>query len=965
MKIFKLFLLFFLALIFTQISRAQDFEQNRIIVKFKKDSKLYKEWLKSNKSLSLSSYQYLLGDNNISSYLSDELLQYPKKLSKSNLLSVQNNTMESLSRIAIINYQAKVAPNYVAQKLSKYDDFEYAEPIPVKKFYFTPNDPLYSRQYYIPLTNADKAWEIVDSSEKIVVGIVDTGIDYLHGDLSNSIFTNSGEMGKDNKGADKRYNNKDDDGNGFIDDWYGWDFAGADGATPDNDPMPGNRHGTHVAGIIGAKINNSLAIAGTANNVKLLAVKVGIDSPTEKTVVNGYQGILYAAKMGAKVINCSWGGSSFSQAEQEALDSVSSWGALVVGACGNDARESIQYPASYRGALSVSAIDTAYQRAFFSNYNPFVDVSAPGVDIFSTYPGNSYGYESGTSMSAPIASAISAMLMGKFKNFSPIQIKEQIKATAKNIDTVAPNMPYWGKMGKGAIDAFNAINNGIGKSVYLSSYSVSDSSEDGAISRLEPFYVNLELANALSDLKNCRIELNITNTLNFYFLDSVCNIGEFKSGEIVNLTEKIRLRPKPNINYNSNSTILFNVFEDSVFIARFGIILTLAPTYVNMDNNNITATFNSIGNVAFNDYPNNLQGKGLRYKNLGNMLFEGSLIVLADEEKMSDVARDFNTESQNKAFYIDEQIANANFKLIGGSLLKADAYYSDSVKKYNVGVKIHQQLYQFNMINDTLNANDFIISVYTLKNVSGRDYDSLYLGLFLDWDIGASGAYNYTAFNNLIGYAYCKNMANKNLPLAGIELLTPQKLNFYAIDNDGLEGDFGIYSSFGYSKKSYGMTNGLARRNSGVTDVSNLISGGPVKIKNGDSVIFAYAFLAADNQSLLDKIALNARKKAVEMGLTDSLYFPLPQKDSLKLIKPNPISFGEITIEFDTYRRGFALLEIVNSIGQVVKELTNSYNLEPERYTFKETIDALPQGFYLVRLITDSGIYTEPFVIVR
>ena len=963
MKNFKLFISALILPLCLNILYSNDFEANKILVKFNKNSKFYETWLKNNKTYALDNLKYLLGENKITSYLPDNLLTAPRKKVKSDLLSINNKKMESLSRIAIIEFNSKLDPIYIAKKLSNSDDFEYAEPISKKYFYYTPNDQYYSLQYYINQVNADKAWDLIDTSDKVVVGIVDTGVDYLHNDLNENIYINSGEIGLDKYGHDKRTNGKDDDGNGFVDDWHGWDLAGADGYSQDNDPHPGNIHGTHVAGTIGAKINNQIGVAGTANNVKLLPIKIANDDPNNKSVINGFQGILYASIMGADIINCSWGGSSYSKAEQEIIDSVTSWGSLVIGACGNDNLLTSQYPASYIGVISVAAIDSNKLISSFSNISPSVDVSAPGVGILATIPNNYYMKMDGTSMAAPIVSGVAAMVKGFYKNFSSEQIKEQIKYSSLNIDSINPSLI--GYMGVGEVDAFKAINGGIGKSLILKSYTIVDSGGDGGISKLEPFTINLSLKNVLKGFDNCKIKLTESNSDGFYIIDTTVYIGKFETGTTMDISDKFRLRPKNYLGNNLKYDIFFNVYENDQYISRFGINVTIAPTFITMDANNLSITFNSIGNIAFNDYPNNLQGKGYKYKQKGDMLFEGSLIVFADNEKMSDVARNYNTNLQDASFFFENQIENEKFRVPSGMLNLAQTRYRDSCRQFQAGVDISQSIYQYKTSDDSLNLNDYIISVYNVKNISGMDYDSLFLGLFLDWDVGSSGANNFTAFNNKNGYAYCKNMMETSLPIAGVELLTNQKINFYAIDNNGSKGDFGIYSSFGYSKKYMGMTSGLARKTSSVTDVSNLIGGGPVKIKNGDSTIFAFAFLAGDNQNELDKIAYNARLKAIELGLADTIYIPLPFSDTLKSVYPNPISSGDLNIDFEIYSTESVCLQVVNSIGQIVSEIIPTQTYEPERYSKIINVDNLSQGYYLVRLITAYGIFTEPFVVIR
>ena len=243
-------------------------------------------------------------------------------------------------------------------------------------------------------------------SSSVVVAVIDTGVDYNHVDLAANIWTNPGEIAG---------NGIDDDGNGFVDDVHGYDFANNDG-----NPMDDNGHGTHVAGTIAAVGNNSLGVTGVAWSTSIMPLKF-LSANGSGYLSDAVEAINYATMMrtrygvNVRVDNNSWGGGGFSSAMQSAIQAANDAGILFVAAAGNSGTNndaSPQYPANYDSpnVISVAATDQNGQLASFSNYGATtVDLAAPGVSIYSTTPNNTYSTYSGTSMATPHVSAVAAL----------------------------------------------------------------------------------------------------------------------------------------------------------------------------------------------------------------------------------------------------------------------------------------------------------------------------------------------------------------------------------------------------------------------------------------------------------------------------------------------------------------------------------------------------------------------------
>ncbi|MEI6210152.1 MAG: LamG-like jellyroll fold domain-containing protein [bacterium] len=272
--------------------------------------------------------------------------------------------------------------------------------------------------------DAPTAWDVSVGKPTVIVAVIDTGIDYNHPDLKNNMWRNPGEIPG---------NGIDDDGNGYIDDVYGYDFGAGD-ADPMDDVIG---HGTHVAGIIGASGNDGTGVCGVNWNVKLMALKIA-DSAGGLSLDAALAAIEYAWKNGARVSNNSWGGYGYSQALYDAIKAAGDNNHLFCAAAANDSNDNDSrpaYPASYDldNIIAVAATDNRDALAYFSNYGATtVDLGAPGVEIMSTLPlggsemGSTYGYASGTSMATPFVAGAAGLVLSADDKLSCAALKAAI-----------------------------------------------------------------------------------------------------------------------------------------------------------------------------------------------------------------------------------------------------------------------------------------------------------------------------------------------------------------------------------------------------------------------------------------------------------------------------------------------------------------------------------------------------------
>lgn len=313
----------------------------------------------------------------------------------------------------------------------------YAEPDYYVSVDAAPSDPEFSLQWGLNNTgqtggtsgadiSAMRAWDLQKGND-VVIAVIDTGIDYNHPDLKNNVWVNTAEIPN---------NNVDDDANGFVDDYFGWDFN-----NDDNDPMDDMGHGTHVAGVIAAEANNQTGIVGVNWHARVMGLKF-IDGNGVGTTSDAIKAINYAVMMGIRVSNNSWGGGGFSQALLDTLIAAQQADHLFIAASGNtgintdDPANSPHYPSSYTldNIIAVTASDEFDRKASFGNWGPVsVDIAAPGVQIRSLWLNNSYFNLDGTSMAAPFVTGAAGLLLASRPELTVAQLRS---ALLDNVDVL-------------------------------------------------------------------------------------------------------------------------------------------------------------------------------------------------------------------------------------------------------------------------------------------------------------------------------------------------------------------------------------------------------------------------------------------------------------------------------------------------------------------------------------------------
>ncbi len=392
---------------------------------------------------------------------------------------------------------------------------EYAEPDYLRPLYRMPDDPLIDNQWYLNPLDAEEAWDELPATPDnpdMIVAIIDSGVDWNHPDLIDILWHNPDEdldgdqvvPGGSTPGEAAERNSIDDGSNGYVDDFYGWDWVvtsgcagGEDCSTPDNDPMDFNGHGTHCSGIAVGDTDNGTGTASVVWNGRLMSLRAGYQASDG----NGYviqsaaaNAVQYAIDNGAKIISMSFGGSN--TVRTYATLAYNS-GLLCFHAAGNDNVDNDDGLDRASGMISVAATNSGDCKADFSNYGDWVDISAPGTAIFAPIFNNNYTNLQGTSMACPLAASVAALIWNHNPDYSNLDVRAQLLATCDDIYHLNCNQEFAEdrELGAGRVNARKAILNIRETTIEIAEAQVTDDSGDGRFMPGEGLAIGLEVCN--------------------------------------------------------------------------------------------------------------------------------------------------------------------------------------------------------------------------------------------------------------------------------------------------------------------------------------------------------------------------------------------------------------------------------------------------------------------------------------
>ena len=790
--------------------------------------------------------------------------------------------LTDLSLIYELKYSSVTSVRKVISLIAASGFVEYAQPHHLQQALFIPNDVagFLAQQFHLDKILAYAAWDVDSGDTNIVIGITDTGVDWDHLDLQDNVKYNYLDP----------IDGADNDNDGYTDNYRGWDMS-----ENDNDPVSvGDHHGTWVAGLAAASTNNGIGIAGVGFNCKFLPIKISTDNGG---IDMGYEGIVYAATHGCQVINCSWGSKDIpGQFEIDVIDFATiNKDVLVIAAAGNDGNEGVFYPASIPGVMNVGGTDSSdakFDLGFgsSSNYGVNIDVCAPGTHLYTTNFGGSYipvVNGAGTSFSSPIVAGAAAIVRARFPSYTALQVAEQLKVTADNIDNVSGNIIYAGKLGSGRINLYRALTESSSPSVVMTQKNISGYN-NGYYNVGDTVKISGVLTNYLAPTSNLMVTASCTDPL-VTILSSTLELGIVNTLDTINIASSpLMFQFGPSQPYNRIVEIKIT-YTDGAYTGFEYISFTFNPDYLNLEINQISTTVTSYGLIGYTDaeWPLQIEGLGFMYKG-DQLLYEGGLMIGATSSGInyvSDNIRDSLDVRNNPGSDSDFVRINAPISmsqpLLGDAMISV-AFNDSGAVFESLNISVDQRIYGW-----TAAPNDkYVISEYSLVNVhDSNTLSNLYAGIFADWDI-MDYSLNSVSYNgnHKMGYAFSSQLGS---PYVAIKLLSKDPVSHYALDRIiGGGGGIDIIEVIGSYPWQYDYLNNntkyqllsTQRLGAGVNDIIDIVSTGPFTLNPQDTVNVAFALIAGDNLSDLLLSAVAAQNKY------DSIYYP---QDTTVVTKKN------------------------------------------------------------------------------
>lgn len=705
-------------------------------------------------------------------------------------------TASDFSNIYKIKLPAGADVIRAVNEILKLDDIIYAEPYFVNELLYTPNDPNIGSQNHLPVIHAKEAWDLERGDSTIVIGMVDTGVDMDHPDLGNIAYNENDPV-----------NGVDDDQDGYIDNYFGWDLG-----DKDNDPnADGNGHGSLSTGVASARTNNHTGIAGVGFKSKYLPVKV-LKTSTNR-LVNSYEGIIYAAEHGCKVINLSWGGVyPWFQYGQDVINyAVEVHDAVVVAAAGNTPEELDFYPASFDNVLSVGATDVNDNKAGFSTYSYKIDVMAMGNGTYTTNNAGGYTRGYGTSFAAPQVAGAAALVRARYPNLSARQVMEQIRISSDDIYGIGSNMDYYGMLGNGRLNVYQALIDTLSPAVrqiyleHLGSYGE-------YVFYNDTLKFHSRVQNFLYPAKDVEVTLSCLDE-NVYIDQGNFHVGNLATLDTAgNYDDQFVVRLGENIGPGEPLVFRLDINGDNYDDYQYFTIET-TPEYFSITSGDAELSIASDGDLGYNT-DSLYEGEGVYYqgKYLADWL---GLIIATDSMHVSDnVVNNYPVYTKEKDF---EHVEYARLYNNSGADLDARSIFTESdILSNKIGIQVEQKILGW----DDDNESGYFVLEYRIVNTTDSIMDHLNAGLFADWDLNASGndAADWDSSSG-IGYVYDKDYQNR---FTGLAVLTPGDTSYYALDIGGKNGNSAEIDSVFTDVEKYNFLSGdTQKRAAGVQGAGN------------------------------------------------------------------------------------------------------------------------------------------------
>ncbi|MBA9076437.1 S8/S53 family peptidase [Rufibacter quisquiliarum] len=860
--------------------------------------------------------------------------------------SAPKKTSIDLSLIYELHHSPTHSFEEIRKQLLATGQVEYVERLNHYEPLYQPNDPHADsvsggQRLYLKKIMAYAAWDITKGDPEVVIGIIDTGARLTQEDLVNKVKVNEADP----------IDGIDNDGDGYIDNYRGWDVA-----DNDNDPTAdASGHGTSVAAVAVAEADNGKGIAGVGFNCKFLPIKA-YPSVAGIGTFKGYEGIVYAADHGCKVINLSWGGAGYPSAfEQDIINYAAlEKDVVLVAAAGNTNAELDFYPASYQNVVSVGGVTKNDVKHSNHTYSYAIDIAAQSSEVFSAYSSDdsSYGNNSGTSMASPIVAGAAALVRSHFKNLTALQVGELLRVTADDIYTIAANEPFKEKLGTGRLNVKRALTEVNAKSVRIQKWNLADQLALKPGDQLQLFATFQNFLAPLSALS-----VNLTTSSPYLQVErGTQTVGAMATlATASNTSSPFLLRVAPNTPPNTKVSIRFG-FTDGTYTDYQYITLYLNSDYITTDVNHVLATVTSRGNVAY-DGVNFLVGNGVKYKNSSLLLAEAGLLIGYSPTQVSDNVR--NEKGVTDQDFYATSVFQRKFPSVHADF-EAYSILEDSLNERKpLSVQIRQNVFAW----AEAPHQDFVVLEYILTNRTAQRIEQAFAGIFADWDLVASGK-NVTEWNNELQLGITRHVTDASI-WAGVQLLSRKAPGFYAIDNTTSPANtINISDGFSTAEKYQALSGGVQREIAGNADtgkdVSFIISA-PIKAlapEARDTVTFALVFGNSRSEILAHaQAATDKYRQMVERRITG-----LPTETATPSVSvfPNPTT-GELFISLPApLQNSVQSLQLIDAQGRVVFQLPAPITLNTPL-----NLSHLSAGVYFLKITTPSKLFTNRIVLTK
>ncbi len=888
-------------------------------------------------------------DNSLAGYqVSDVSQRYPLNPNRSN----RKIGDEDLAKVFTIKYDGNIDPYELSEMImtQNSDLLEWAEPDFVYEMDYIPNDPNMGNQWHITKIKSFQAWDITQGDTNVIVGIVDSGSDLDHPDLQANIWKNLDEIPG---------NSIDDDGNGYVDDWIGWDFIG-NGSGPDNDPQVyGSNcdHGSHVSGCASQVTDNNTGGAGIGFKTKLMISKHGNDNDFSgaggsSLIYNSNDGIVYCYQNGAKVINCSFSSPSFSSLQQNVINNAWSNGTIVLGSSGNQSSNAPRYPAACNNALSVAASNSNDIKAGFSNWHSTVDVTGPGDAIFSTLWNNTYASLSGTSMSTPITAGIVALLWAKNPSWTQQEIVDRLLLSVDSIYNIPGNAPYAGGLGTGRVNAFKSLYDA--PIIEIQNVTPSDSlfgNNDGIFDINEEVSIKFTAKNTWVAGNDISLRLTSSDPNVEIVTDSIYlgNVGAYAS-QTVEHNATFKIKAKPGCPFDHTAQLKITATQNASVDDISGTVnVSLRQGFAVHDANAMKLALTNDG--AIGKKPE-AYGSGLMIGNSPtNHIYESGLMIGISNTQVSDMTR----REQAPANVADTDFVAINAYTLNPGLSAEDGYglfNDDGAGSNKIGVTVDARSYVF---NSNSSDSSSVILRYKITNNNASAINNMFVGIMSAYQPNGSFNTNVSNYDAATKMGYTYSNANNNLYL-GTALLSDQTIGFKAYSM------VEMFNGFTPQEKWDALSNGVVNTTMGPSPNCYVISAGPISLAAGESTIIGFAVVKGNDLNDLIANRNTALSHWSSVGI-NQISQTIPEKYELMQNYPNP--FNPATkITFALPKKDFVKLSVYDILGRRVADLVNEeLNAGTFEYTFNGA--ALSSGMYFYRIETTGFVQTRKMLLVK